>query len=499
MVDGPALLELREITKDYPGVRALDCVSVAFRAGEVHALVGENGAGKSTLIKAITGAIRPSSGTIALGGEAYGQLDPIQALRMGICAVYQEFNLVPYLSVAENVFYGREISKGVLCDFRTQIEQTRQILAQLGVGIDPTSRVKDLSVAYQQIVEIAKAVSRDVKVLLLDEPTAPLTSTEIDALFNIVRSLQERGVAIIYISHRLDEVFNLADRVTVLRDGQFIATLDAKATNRQELIKLMVGRELSDIFPARQASATDEVALDVTKLTTSYISNVSFCLKKGEILGFAGLVGAGRTETARALFGADPLLAGTIVLHGRPVQIASPGDAIARGIGLIPEDRKQHGLLLKLNVIENVSISSLKSFSRLGYIRRRRERTAASKLVENLDIRTPSLDQLVKNLSGGNQQKVVLAKWLATQCDVLIFDEPTRGIDVGAKSEIHKLIVSLADSGKSIIMITSEMPELLGLSDRIIVMHEGTIVGELNRRDASQERILDMASHPARV
>ena len=495
MKDGLKDLELRNITKDYPGVRALDNVSLSVHPGEVHALIGENGAGKSTLIKALTGAIQPTSGSIVMDEQEYSHLNPIQALQLGICAVYQEFNLVPYLSVAENIFYGREIQKGLLFDFKAQCEETSRVLDQLGVQIDPRGRVKDLSVAYQQVIEIAKAVSRDVRVLVLDEPTAPLTRHEIDALFTIVNNLRAAGVAIIYISHRLEEVFQISDRVTVLRDGKYIATLDPKNTNRQELITLMVGRELSATYPKRQNESTSAVVLDAKNISTTYVHNLNFSLKKGEILGFAGLVGAGRTEMARAIFGADPLLSGRVILNGKPVRIKSPEDAIANGIGLIPEDRKQHGLLLQLTVGKNVSLSDLKNLSMYGYINRRQETEKINSLVDNLRIKTPSVEQQVKNLSGGNQQKVVLAKWLATQCDVLIFDEPTRGIDVGAKAEIYKLFVNLADSGKSIIMITSEMPELLGMSDRIVVMLEGTIVGELSRQEASQEKILDMASH----
>ncbi len=496
-MDGLKDLELRNITKDYPGVRALENISFSVHPGEVHALIGENGAGKSTLIKTLTGAIQPTSGTILINGHEYEHLDPIHSLHMGICAVYQEFNLVPYLSVAENIFYGREIQHGLLYDFNAQCEETRKLLEQLDIRIDPRASVKDLSVAYQQVIEIAKAVSREVKILVLDEPTAPLTRHEIDALFRIVRSLRAAGVAIIYISHRLEEVFQIADRVTVLRDGKFIATLDTQKTNRQELISLMVGRELSNTYPQKHNNNLGPVVLDAKDISTTYVHHLNFSVRKGEILGFAGLVGAGRTEMARAIFGADPLTSGNITLKGKEARIKSPEDAIRNGIGLIPEDRKQHGLLLQLTVSKNISMSNLKDLSAYGYIIQRKETDKVNTLVKDLQIKTPSLEQEVKNLSGGNQQKVVLAKWLATQCDVLIFDEPTRGIDVGAKAEIYKLIVNLADSGKSIIMITSEMPELLGMSDRIVVMHEGSIVGELSRQEATQEKILDMASHIA--
>jgi len=487
------ILELKGITKVYPGVVALDDVYMSFKKGEVHAIVGENGAGKSTLIKSITGALELTSGSIVFDGKEYKGFNPIQAIQLGIGAVYQEFNLVPYLSVAENIFYGREIKKGLIFDMKKMCEKTDEILKELGVRIDPRTRVKDLSVAYQQIVEIAKSVSRDVKVLILDEPSAPLTNTEIVAMFKIIKSLKQKGVTVIYISHRLEEIFEISDRVTVMRDSKYILTMKTADTDRKCLISLMVGRELSDVYPCCNLK-NQEVMLEVKAINTSYIHDINFKVNKGEILGFAGLVGAGRTETARAIFGADPVFSGEIFLCGKKVKIRSPKDAIKYRIGLIPEDRKLHGVLLALSIRNNITLSSLCKISKLGWINNKKEDIKIKELKANLRIKTPSMEQLVKNLSGGNQQKVVLAKWMATKCDVLIFDEPTRGIDIGAKQEIYKLMRQLADSGKALIMISSEMPELLGMSDRIIVMHEGDIVGELDKCEATQEIILDMAS-----
>jgi ribose transport system ATP-binding protein len=371
--------------------------------------------------------------------------------------------------------------------------ETSNVLSQLGVSVDSRSRVKDLSVAYQQIVEIAKAVSRNVRLLILDEPSAPLTAPEIEAMFRIIRRLRDSGVTILYISHRLEEIFEIADRVTVMRDGEHIATLPVKETDRNGLIGLMVGRELANSYPGR-TSAPGDIVLEARGLTNKNISGVSFHLKKGEILGLGGLVGAGRTETVRAIFGADRLESGEILLRGERVNVRSPVSAIGLGIGLIPEDRKLQGVLLKLSVRENITYAALPQISRAGLVDAGREREIARKYIAELRIKTPTEEQLVKNLSGGNQQKVILAKWMATRCDILIFDEPTRGIDVGAKQEIYKLMRDLSEGGVSIVMISSEMPELLGMSDRIIVMNEGRVVGEVRSEDATQEMILEMAS-----
>jgi ribose transport system ATP-binding protein len=488
------ILELRDIVKVYPGVVALNKVSIGFRPGEIHAIVGENGAGKSTLIKCVTGCIDPSGGEIVFQGETYKRLTPIEAIEKGIGAVYQEFNLVPFLSAAENIFYGREKRKKLFLDHETMNREAKAIVEELGISIDPRTRVKDLTVAYQQMVEIAKTVSREVKFLILDEPSAPLTPPEIESMFAVLRRLKQKGVTILYISHRMEEIFQIADRVTVLRDGLYISTLNTAETNRNELIRLMVGRELSGTYPQRTAE-TGDVVLRVKNLCNDYIRDVSFELGKGEILGLGGLVGAGRTETVRAIFGADTLAGGEIFLNGRSIRIKNPKEAIRHGIGLIPEDRKRHGVLQGLSVKVNITFACLPALSRRQWIESGKENGIVREQIANLQIKTPSESQFVKNLSGGNQQKVVLAKWLATKCDVLVFDEPTRGIDVGAKQEIYKLMRSLAEQGKSIIMISSEMPELLGMSDRIVVMHEGQVMGELNPRDATQETVLAMAAN----
>lgn len=488
-----SLLELQGLVKRYPGVVALDHVSMSFRRGEVHALVGENGAGKSTLIKCVTGCITPTDGKILYEGTLYEGLNPIQAIGMGIGAVYQEFNLVPYLTVAENIFYGREERKGLFLDREQMNRKTKEIMESLGIDMDARMRVKDLTVAYQQIVEIAKSVSRNVKMLILDEPSAPLTMPEIEAMFSVIERLKKKGVTILYISHRLEEIFRISDRVSVMRDGRYITTLDTGQTNKQELIRLMVGRELTHTFGECRGKPGESV-LEIKNLRNHYVKGVSFQLRKGEILGLGGLVGAGRTETARAIYGADKMDEGTILLDGKPVQISSPKQAIRYGIGLIPEDRKQHGALLGLSIRENITFSSLPQLSRRQLVDKRKEQELVERQIAELKIKTPSENQLVKNLSGGNQQKVILAKWMVTNCRILIFDEPTRGIDVGAKQEIYKLMRGLADSGISIIMISSEMPELLGMSDRIIVMHEGHISGELDGKEATQERVLELAS-----
>jgi len=487
------ILALRNLTKVYPGVTALDNVSMTFSQGEIHAIIGENGAGKSTLIKCITGCIQPTGGEIEFDSALYSHVTPTEAIAKGIGSVYQEFNLVPYLSVSENIFYGREIKKRLFLDYDAMHAQTSEIMRSLGLSIDPKMRVMDLSVAYQQLAEIAKAVSRDVKLLILDEPSAPLTEPEIKAMFEILRKLKAKGVTILYISHRLEEIFQIADRVSIMRDGCYIATHNVGEIDRASLIRQMVGRELADVYPERSGSL-GEVVLKAEKLSNYYLKGVSFSVRAGEILGFGGLVGAGRTETARAIFGADPLETGTVSISGKAVRVQSPKGAIDLGIGLMPEDRKQHGLLLKLSVSDNIAFSSLRSMARHGFIHKKQESAVIDARIADLQIKTPSSAQLVRNLSGGNQQKVVLAKWLTTKCKLLIFDEPTRGIDVGAKQEIHKLMRKLCEEGMAIIMISSDMPELLGMSDRIIVMHEGKVTGELSREDATQERMLDLAS-----
>jgi ribose transport system ATP-binding protein len=486
-------LSLTNITKQYPGVLALDQVSLDFVEGEVHALLGENGAGKSTLIKVVAGAIEPDGGIIHLAGQEFGKMTPHLARSLGVEVIYQEFNLVPSMSVAENIFLGDKTGKGMIVDTRVMVKRARDVFQQFNLDIDPHALVRDLPSAQQQIVEIAKAVSKNVRILIMDEPTAPLTVTEVDSMFEIVRQLKARGVTIIYISHRLEEIFRIADKVSVLRDGRYIATRETKATNRKDLISLMVGRELKESYPARTV-APREVALEVRHLSGNGDEDISFSVRKGEILGLSGLVGAGRTELARVIFGAEPAESGEILLEGKPVQIRSPQDAINLGIGLIPEDRKNQGVFLDMDIKWNISFSQVRQLSRYAVVDTRQESTVAAKYRDLLKIKTPSLAQQVKNLSGGNQQKVVLAKSLAAQSKVLIFDEPTRGIDVGAKQEIYNLMCELANDGLAIIMISSDMEELLGMSDRILVLCEGRMAGEVARAEFSQNDILDLAS-----
>ena len=484
---GKKILCLNGITKKYPGVIALQNVSLSFDEGEVHAIAGENGAGKSTFIKIITGAIQATSGTIQFEGQEIKNNTPDKSLALGIAAIYQEFNLFPALSVAENIFHGRYPRKHGMIDKKKMYEEADKILESLGLDIKSDILVKNLSVGYQQLVEIAKAVSRDTKLLIMDEPSAPLTENEVHHLFKIVDNLKKRKVTILYISHRMEEIFTICDRVSVFRDGQYIQTMKVCDTNVDELIRIMVNRELGNQYPSKNYKKGKKV-LEIKNFNTSILKNVSLEAYEGEILGLAGLVGAGRTETVRALFGAD------IYLHGKKVKISSPRDAIKYGIGLIPEDRKKQGVLLGLSIRHNISFANLNEIKKNNIISMSKDIKASKKYIEALEIKTPSEEQLAGLLSGGNQQKVVLAKWLFRNSDILIFDEPTRGIDVGAKQEIYKLMIELVAQGKVIIMISSDMPELIGMSDRIIVMHKGEIKGSLTRNDFSQETILSLAS-----
>ena len=487
------ILRVRNISKHYPGVRALDDVSFEVRRGEVHAICGENGAGKSTLIKILTGAIEPTSGSIEFNGKTYERLNPRQAMELGISVIYQEFSLVPYLTVAENIFYGREIKKGVIRDLKEMDAKAKALCKDMGIELDVNKRVCDLGVAYQQIVEILKAVSRNTEFIIMDEPTAPLTIKETEVFFRIIEKLKKENVTIIFISHRLEEVFELCDRATVFCDGKYIVTKDVKDLNRRQLISYMVGRELSDDYPVPDRKI-GETVMEVRNLTNKNVKDVSFEIKKGEILGFGGLVGAGRTELARALYGADPVQKGEIIFKSQQYHPKTPRTGLNMGIGLIPEDRKAQGVVLSRSIRENIVYSILKRITRLSFINRKKEQQYVDKYIKEMNIKTPSPEQLVQNLSGGNQPKVVLAKAMATECDLLIFDEPTRGIDVGAKQEIYGLMCRLVEAGKSIIMISSEMSELLGMSDRIIVMSNGRIAGELSRDEYSQARVLEMAS-----
>ncbi len=487
------ILELRHISKQYTGVKALDDVSISFRRGEVHALMGENGAGKSTLIKTLSGAIQPNDGEIVFEGTTYTHMEPHQAMELGIHVIYQEFNMMPELSVAENIFMGQQLGGGVLFNKSITEERAQKILDGMHVKINAKETVKNLSVANMQLVEIAKALTRDVKVLVMDEPTAPLTDAEVETLFEIVQMLKNKGVTIIYISHRIAEVFQISDRVSVLRDGRFIKTVMTNEVDRDELIRLMVGREVSDTYPKRDF-APGEVVLELRDVCGNGVENVSFAVRSGEIFGLSGLVGAGRTETMRMIFGADPIDSGEVLLNGQPVHPKHPAEAVKLGIGLIPEDRKQQGLLLDLPIFTNISMATMRDISHFTVVNSRAEKENVNRLVEAVTIKTPSIAQLVRNLSGGNQQKVVLAKWLAANCKVLIFDEPTRGIDVGARHEIYKLMNELCRQGIAIVMISSDMEEILGMSDRIMVLCEGHQAGILEREAFSQETILSLAS-----
>ncbi|MCH8203907.1 MAG: sugar ABC transporter ATP-binding protein [Candidatus Hydrogenedentes bacterium] len=490
------LLEMTGITKRFPGVRALDDVDFTLRAGEVHCLVGENGAGKSTLMKILAGGLHADSGDIRLGNETVHFRSPYHAQELGISMIYQEFNLCPYLSVAENIFLGRQprIGRSPFIDWATLRRNAQELLARIGVDIDVTKGAGECSVAEQQMVEIAKALTFDARIMIMDEPSATLTKREIDALFVLIGELRHRGIGIIYISHRLEEIYRIGDRVTVMRDGKRVATEDVSAVGRDEIIRMMVGRELKDEYP-KESFQQGEARLQVEGLSRGgAFYDVNLTLHTGEIVGLTGLVGSGRTEVARALFGADPFDRGEIRLDGHPVTLRSPRDAIRQGIGLLTEDRKNQGLVLGMKVRENMTLANLKALTGRWLIHRDDERRTAEGMVRDLEIRTPSVEQITGNLSGGNQQKVVLAKWLFTECSVLIFDEPTRGIDIGAKVGIYNLMNNLVRKGVCILMISSELPEVLGMCDRILVMHEGRIAGELSRAEATQEAIMRLAT-----
>lgn len=492
-MDAKIVLSLKHITKRYPGVLALNRVSLALFEGEVHALLGENGAGKSTLIKAIAGAITIDEGTISIGGKDYSKMNPHLSRSLGVEVIYQEFNLIPTMSVAENIFLGDPVDGRALVDFKLMRQKTRELFQQFNVEIDPDIFVRELSPAQQQIVEIAKAVSKNVKILIMDEPSAPLSVSEVERMFEIINQLRRNGVTIIYISHRLDEVFRISDRVTVLRDGMYVDTRLTRDTSRKELISLMVGRELKETYPSRSIVPA-EVALEVRNLSGNGNTDITFSVKKGEIVGLSGLVGAGRTELAMVLIGAVPAERGEILVHGKRIRIKSPTDAKNHRIGLLTEDRKTLGLFLEMSVKWNICFPIVRKLSRYTVVSTKKEDETAEAYVNRLDVKTPSLLQEVKNLSGGNQQKVILAKALAAESDILIFDEPTRGIDVGAKQEIYKLMCDLANNGIAILMISSDMEELLGMSDRIVVLCEGRMAGEVQKEQFSQEYILDLAS-----
>lgn len=488
------VLEIKNVTKTYPGVVALDNVSFDVEKGEILALIGENGAGKSTVIKTIAGAIAPDSGTITIEGRVYERLTPALSKEAGIGVVYQELNLVPSLSIMENIFLGDKVG-GVrfLPDLKEMKQRSEEIMADLGIRIDVSTQVGMLSTAQMQIVEIAKAVVKNCKILIMDEPSASIPIAEVSNMFRIVRRLKEKGVSVIYISHRLEELFELCDRVTVFRDGQYVVTRNVADITKKDLIKYMIGRELTEKFPVRKVKIGDPI-LKVEDLTGNRDFHINFTLYKGEILGLAGLVGAGRTELAKMLCGDVKPDSGRIIIKGKEMKASSAADGVERGIGLVPEDRKLEGVFLEYTIEWNIPVMSLKKISRLGIVNCKEADRLTKHYVETLAIKTPTVKQEVRNLSGGNQQKVVVAKVLAANNDILIFDEPTRGIDVGAKQEIYKLMTRLVQEGKSILMISSEMEELLGMSDRIVVLHEGRVSGELAKEEFSQDRVLELAS-----
>lgn len=492
------LIQMTRITKRFPGVLALNQVDFDLRRGEVHALLGENGAGKSTLMKILSGVYQPDSGEIRFEGQSVSFNDPLSAQHAGITIIHQEFNLFPDLTVEENIFIGREFCKNSRwqLDKRAQRQAVEKILHTLNLKIAPDARVSELTVAQQQMVEIAKAISVNAKVLIMDEPTAALTESEIESLFDVTRMLKAQGTGIVYISHRLEELALIADRATVMRDGQYIATVDYETVQIGELIAMMVGRNLDNIYPKRPPPQRREKVLEVNGLTRNgVLHDINFTLWRGEILGLAGLMGAGRTELGRALFGADAIDAGTLTLNGTPTRIKDVADAIEKGISYLTEDRKKEGLALGLSVEMNIMLGNYPDYAGVvGNVDEKRCRESSQKLVDALRIKTPHLEQAALNLSGGNQQKIIIARWVCKDTDILIFDEPTRGIDVGAKLEIYELMNRLVAKGKSIIMISSELPEVLGMCDRILVMRSGRIAGEIEAEHATQEKIMQYAT-----
>lgn len=491
-----SILKMEGISKRFLGVVALQDVDFELFPGEIHALVGENGAGKSTLMKVLMGIHHPDGGRILFKGQPFQAKNPKDAQQHGISMIFQEFNLMPDLTVAENIFAARELRKArnLLIDDRRMNQKTQELLDSLSLSFSPTQKISSLSVAEMQMVEIAKALLYNSDVLVLDEPTSALAEHEVNKLFDILRRLREQGVAIVYISHRLEEFDRIVDKITVLRDGKYIGTKRWKDTTVPEMIRMMVGRSLEEQFPSRNAKI-GEVVLEARNFSNAKLKNVSLSVRSGEVLGLAGMMGAGRTEFARAIFGADPRESGEIFMDGRQIAVHTPADAIAHNIVYLPEDRKKDGLLLDQSVAMNILLASLSDNARHGIVNAKSCADTVSQKLSELSVKTPSSKQLVKFLSGGNQQKVLVCRWLCLNARVIIFDEPTRGIDVGAKYEIYSLINKMAEAGAAIIMISSEMPEVLGMSDRIAVMYEGRMVGEVERAEASQEKILNMASN----
>lgn len=489
------LLLMEGIQKRFPGVHALNNCQFELRTGEVHALVGENGAGKSTMMKVLNGIYKRDGGTIHFRGKPVDIHSPEEAKRLGIGMIHQELNLMPHLTVAENIFIGKEFTNGLFLNNAKANAEAAKLLRSLNLNISPTAQVKTLSVAKQQMVEIAKALSYNNDLLVMDEPTAALTESEIAELFKFIRELRALGKGIIYISHRLEELWQITDRITVMRDGHYVATVDTNSVTKKEIVSMMVNRDIVEDRKAKSNVPKDApIVLEVRGLNAHHVKDVSFSLRQGEILGFAGLMGAGRTETMRALFGADPVQGGEIYLRGQKVRMKSPSDAVRHGIGYLSEDRKGLGLALGLSVRDNTIMAAIEEYAKGLFMDNKKAEASTVQYIDTLSIKTPSTAQLLKNLSGGNQQKIVLAKWLVRNCDILIFDEPTRGIDVGAKSEIYALINQLTQMNKSIIMISSEMPELLRMADRIVVMCEGAVTGELPIEDATQENIMTLAT-----
>lgn len=490
------VLQLQHIRKEYPGVVALKDVTLELKKGEILALIGENGAGKSTLIKCCSGAVIPTSGKIIVNGKEFTSMTPQLASENGIAIIYQEFNNVKELSAAENLFLGRPIRKGIVVDKAAMEKEAAKAFDRLHIKINPKTLMKDLTVGYQQMVEIAKAIQQNANVLIMDEPSAPLTSAEVESMFEVVEQLRSEGVSIIYISHRLDEIYRLSDRIVVIRDGEYVKTLITKNSHVQELIQLMVGRELTQTYPPRgNCIDQKEVFLELQNVTGNGDKNINLKVHKGEIVGLGGLVGAGRTELAEIIFGAARKESGKIFFKGNEINPKSPREAIDLGVALVPEDRKRHGAMLGISIKNNINMPIYERNSKFSVIDSKKEWEIAKKYEKNMAIKTPTLNQLVKNLSGGNQQKVILGRWMAADSELIIFDEPTRGIDVGAKYEIYKLMNDLVEKeGKAILMISSEMEELMGMSDRIVVLAEGNQTGELQKEEFSQERIMAFAS-----
>lgn len=498
-VSAPPLLQMQGICKRFPGVLALDNVDLSLGAGEILGLIGENGAGKSTLMRILGGDYPADGGAILFDGSKILIAGVQHSISLGVSVIYQELNLAPNLDIASNIFLGREPRKGFVVDKRRLYSEAEQLARRVGIVASMTTLVEELSPGERQLVEIAKALSKDARILVLDEPTSSLSPSEAGKLFDVMRALKQSGVAMIYISHRLGEVEEMCDRAVVLRDGQLAGEIDREHLHPEEMVKLMVGRDIARFFPEHHEAGDAEPVMSVSDLV--YVGGkapVSFDLKAGEILGVAGLVGAGRTEMVQALFGIEPKLSGTVSIRGSRAEIRTPADAIKFGMGLVPEDRKALGVVLEMPVIENITLSSIGRY-RPPFMDRTRETQQATELSEKLEIKTPSLAQLVQFLSGGNQQKVALAKWLATNPKILILDEPTRGIDVGSKSEIYKLIRGLADDGMGVIMVSSEMEEIIGLSDRVLVMHEGRCTGILGRQEISEANIMQLATGGAKA